>query len=201
MPRSRRPRAQPHRADEHRSAGDVFAVVYIAKENKLYVLNASGTAPTGATVQRLKKLGYTWDPAIGVRFGHARRRNSVGDRSGGGVGLGRTAANFGTLTFKETRSLRSTTLSRLPDFGTRRQRLGAAEALAGNDERRTNAARSSIPIRCEWFIDGTPAGAGQMHESRSRKNFRLLQQQGRDGFYKGEIAQAIVAKSTASAAR
>src|SRR5471032_749144 len=31
-------------------AGDLFAVIYIAKEHKIYVLNASGTAPTGATL-------------------------------------------------------------------------------------------------------------------------------------------------------
>ena len=39
---------------------DVFAVVYIAKENKLHFLNASGTAPTGATLQRYNSLGYFW---------------------------------------------------------------------------------------------------------------------------------------------
>src|SRR5262245_27365083 len=38
-------------------AGDMFAIVYIAKENKLYALNASGMAPSGATVARMKKLG------------------------------------------------------------------------------------------------------------------------------------------------
>jgi gamma-glutamyltranspeptidase/glutathione hydrolase len=41
---------------------DLFAVIYIAKERKIYVLNASGTAPTGATVERLNKLGYRWNP-------------------------------------------------------------------------------------------------------------------------------------------
>ena len=35
-------------------AGDMFAIVYIAKENKLYALNASGMAPSGATVARMK---------------------------------------------------------------------------------------------------------------------------------------------------
>src|SRR5678815_4066467 len=42
-------------------AGDMFAIVYIANENKLYALNASGKAPSGATVARMKKLGYVWD--------------------------------------------------------------------------------------------------------------------------------------------
>src|SRR6201988_1386995 len=30
--------------------GDLFAVIYIAKQKKVYVLNSSGKAPTGATV-------------------------------------------------------------------------------------------------------------------------------------------------------
>src|SRR5688572_10079437 len=47
-------------------AGDLFAIIYIAKENKLYSLNASGKAPSGATVARMKKLGY-------VRRSEARR--------------------------------------------------------------------------------------------------------------------------------
>ena len=42
--------------------GDLFAVIYVAKERKVYVLNASGTAPTGATVERFNELGYHWDP-------------------------------------------------------------------------------------------------------------------------------------------
>jgi gamma-glutamyltranspeptidase/glutathione hydrolase len=46
-------------------AGDLFAIIYIAKENKLYSLNASGKAPSGATVGRMKKLGYVWDAKNG----------------------------------------------------------------------------------------------------------------------------------------
>src|SRR6478752_2154380 len=44
-------------------AGDLFAIVYVAKEHKLYALNASGTAPSGATIARFAELGYHADPA------------------------------------------------------------------------------------------------------------------------------------------
>lgn len=44
-------------------AGDMFAVIYVAKEQKLYAINASGKAPSGATVARMNGLGYTWDAA------------------------------------------------------------------------------------------------------------------------------------------
>ena len=44
-------------------AGDLFAIIYIARENKLYTLNASGKAPTGATLEHMNTLGYSWDSA------------------------------------------------------------------------------------------------------------------------------------------
>ena len=43
--------------------GDLFAIVYIAKENKVYQLNASGIAPSGLTLARMNSLGYTVNPA------------------------------------------------------------------------------------------------------------------------------------------
>src|SRR4249919_1278951 len=45
------------------AGGDLFAIVYVAKDHKLYVLNASGMAPTGATPQHFASLGYRADPA------------------------------------------------------------------------------------------------------------------------------------------
>ena len=43
-------------------ASDLFTLIYIAKERRIYVLNASGMAPTGATLDRYNKLGYQWNP-------------------------------------------------------------------------------------------------------------------------------------------
>jgi gamma-glutamyltranspeptidase/glutathione hydrolase len=43
-------------------AGDLFAIVYVAKENKVYALNASSKAPTGLTLEKMRSLGYAWDP-------------------------------------------------------------------------------------------------------------------------------------------
>jgi gamma-glutamyltranspeptidase/glutathione hydrolase len=43
-------------------ASDLFMIVWVAKEKKLYALNAAGTAPTGATPARYAELGYGKDP-------------------------------------------------------------------------------------------------------------------------------------------
>jgi gamma-glutamyltranspeptidase/glutathione hydrolase len=49
-----------------------------------------------------------------------------------------------------------------------------------------------------WYVNGQPPRAGQLYRSPDMaKTFRLLQAKGRDGFYKGEVARAIVAKSQA----
>jgi gamma-glutamyltranspeptidase/glutathione hydrolase len=47
--------------------GDLFAMVYDAKANKLYGLNASGWAPKGLTIESLKKLGLKEMPQSGVQ--------------------------------------------------------------------------------------------------------------------------------------
>src|ERR1051326_5281928 len=49
-----------------------------------------------------------------------------------------------------------------------------------------------------WYIKGKQPAAGQIYRSPDlAKTLRILQQKGRDGFYKGEVASAIVAKSNA----
>src|SRR6516164_7504209 len=68
--------------------GDLFAIVYMAKDNKLYVLNASGKAPSGQTLAHMNELGYSW--------------NTANWGPGSGWGWDEVLHRFGTMTFKET---------------------------------------------------------------------------------------------------
>src|SRR5207247_3435831 len=43
--------------------GDLFAIIYVAKEKKIYQLNASGIAPSGLTLAHMNSLGYKANPA------------------------------------------------------------------------------------------------------------------------------------------
>jgi len=182
-------------------AGDLFAVIYVAKENKVYVLNSSGKAPGGLTLARMNELGYAWDsqnwgPGSGMPGGGILTVTVPGSVWGWDEVLGR----FGTMTFKETLQ---------PAIEYAEQGFPVSERIA-NDWRlpRGLSPVPSDPRKCctaidpdsvaTWYINGRPPTPGQIYRNPDlAKTFRILQQQGRKGFYTGEVAKAIVAKSTA----
>jgi gamma-glutamyltranspeptidase/glutathione hydrolase len=180
-------------------AGDMFAIVYIAKENKLYALNASGMAPSGATLARMKTLGYTWDPSNwGPGSGMPEGGILAVTVPGAVWGWDEVQRRFGALTFKDTLQ---------PAIDYAEQGFPISERIAHDWELPPGLPQNaSDPSKCckqldpdsiaTWYIDGRPPTAGQIHRNPGlAKTFRILQQQGRDGFYKGEVAQAIVDKS------
>ncbi len=180
-------------------AGDMFAIVYIAKENKLYALNASGKAPTGATVARMKKLGYVWNPKNwGPGSGMPEGGILTVTVPGAVWGWDEVQRRFGALTFKETLQ---------PAIDYAEQGFPISERIAHDWELFPGLADTpSDPRKCctqvdpdavaTWYIDGKQPVAGQIHRNPGlAKTFKILQQQGRDAFYKGEIAQAIIDKS------
>jgi len=179
--------------------GDLFAIVYVAKEDKLYTLNASGNAPSGQTLARMNSLGYSWNPR---NWGPGSGMPSGGILSvtvpGTVWGWDEVLHRFGTMTLKET-------LQPAIDYA----EIGfpVSERIA-NDWRlpRGLSPAPGNPSGCctqidgdsiaTWYIKGQPPKPGQIYRNPAlAKTFRILQQKGRDGFYKGEIAQAIVAKS------
>jgi gamma-glutamyltranspeptidase / glutathione hydrolase len=180
-------------------AGDMFAIIYIAKENKLYSLDASGMAPSGATVARMKQLGYEWDPK---NWGPGSGMPGFGilpvTVPGAAWGWDEVQRKFGALTFKETLQ---------PAIDYAENGFAVSERIASEWELPKGLPPTAgDPRKCctqldpdsvaTWYIDGKQPTAGQIHRNPGlAKTFRLLQQQGRDAFYKGEIAQAIVAKS------
>src|SRR5262245_6670297 len=82
--------------------GDLFALIYVAKEKKVYQLNASGIAPGGLTLARMNALGYKADPA---RFGPGSGMPNGGILTvtvpGSLWGWHEVLTRFGTKSFKE----------------------------------------------------------------------------------------------------
>jgi len=177
-------------------AGDLFAIIYVAKEKKLHVLNASGMAPSGATLAHYNELGYradprNWGPGSGMPT-HGILTVTV---PGSVWGWDEVLHRYGKLTFKEV-------LQPAIDYAENgfpvSQRVAhdwrLPEALPLQD----CCSRLDPDSVATWYINGRPPVAGEIYRNRDlAKSFRLLQEQGRDAFYKGEIARAIVAKSTA----
>jgi gamma-glutamyltranspeptidase/glutathione hydrolase len=177
-------------------ASDLFTIIYMAKEHKLYVLNASGMAPTGATVERFNKLGYSWNPKNwGPTSGMPAFGILVVTVPGTVWGWEAVLKRFGKLTFKEVLE---------PAAQYAENGFPISERIA-NDWRLPNA----LPLEacCKqkdpdsiktWYINGQPPAAGQIFRNADlARTFRLLQTGGAEVFYKGEIAKAIVAKSDA----
>jgi gamma-glutamyltranspeptidase/glutathione hydrolase len=176
------------------AGGDLFAIIYISKEHKLYALNASGIAPTGATVERFISLGYHVDPnQWGPGSGMPPRGILPVTVPGSVWGWDEALRRFGKLTFKEVLA---------PAISYAEDGFPVSERIA-SDWKLPNA----LPLKecCTapdpdsvktWYVDGKPPLPGQSFRNPELAHtFRLLQRHGRDVFYKGEIARAIVAKS------
>jgi gamma-glutamyltranspeptidase / glutathione hydrolase len=161
--------------------GDVFVLAWLAKEKELIALNASGRAPSGATPSHLAQRGFTKKVPL-----HGIESATVPGAVDGWDGLLKRA---GTLTFKETLEP-AATLAEQGFAVTERIRndwIYGAEVLANDsDSVKTYLPNGKIPATYAVFRNPDLA-----------HTFRLLQTQGRDVFYKGEIAQAIVAKARA----
>ena len=155
-------------------------LAWVAKEKKLIALNASGRAPSGATPGHLAERGFTQNMPL-----HGIESATVPGAVDGWDPLLKRA---GTLTFKETLEPAATLAE---------QGFGVTERIR-NDW--IYGARSSRTIRLRQDLPRERQAADPYAVFRNpdlAHTFRLLQAQGRDVFYKGEIAQAIVAKAHA----
>jgi len=179
--------------------GDLFAIVYIAAENKLYALDASGKAPSGQTLAHMNAAGYTWNSMDwGPGSGMPSRGILTVTVPGSVWGWEEVLRRFGTMTFKETLQ---------PAIDYAEQGFPISERIASDWVLpRAVSRNASDPRGCcavidqdsvaTWYIDGRPPYASRIHRNPNlAKLFRILQARGRAGFYEGEVAAAIVSKS------
>jgi gamma-glutamyltranspeptidase / glutathione hydrolase len=158
--------------------GDLFAIYWDAKTGKLYGLNSSGWAPQGLTPERLRAKGAQSMPLAGI---------DAVTVPGAVAGWNALHERFGKLALKE---ILGPTIY-YADHGYPVPELihgfweGALEMISGDPESR----RVYLP-------DGKVPAVGQIfHNPDLAKALRLIASQGASAFYKGEIAQAILATS------
>jgi gamma-glutamyltranspeptidase / glutathione hydrolase len=155
--------------------GDLFAIVSDAKSGALYGLNAGGWAPTGLTPELLRAKGHTTMPGAGIY--------SV-TVPGAVAGWDALRARFGRL--------------RMPDL------LAPAVFYAEHGfpvtdiiAARWNADAPKLQPDPEsaaiYLPDGRAPRAGEIFRNPAlARSLRLVAERGRDGFYAGPTADAIL---------
>ena len=159
--------------------GDAFIMIYIAAEKKLVGINASGRAPYSMTLDALNvKLD---------KHGMDRIRGIYSVSVPGAVdGWFEVLEEYGTMTMAEV--LEPAIYYAEHGFPVSPIIAGAWLGLERNEEPSTRSA---------LLLDGKRAPrAGEVFRNPDlAHSFRLLAEHGRDAFYKGPIAEAIVAYS------
>ncbi|MDE2220552.1 MAG: gamma-glutamyltransferase [Gammaproteobacteria bacterium] len=166
--------------------GDMFAIVYVAKEHRLIGINASGWSPTGATPARLKAQGY--DAASGMpEFGIL-----TVDVPGAVDGWDQLLRRAGTMDFRKVLQ----PAVELAEQGFPwSQRVAAEMADTYTYNKQVRADPDTLDT---YYPHGALPAPGVIFRNPGlARAFRALQKHGRDAFYQGEIARAIVAKSNA----
>jgi len=158
--------------------GDLFAIYWDAKSGKLYGLNASGWAPQGMTLERMKAKGATQMPVAGI---------DAVTVPGAVAGWNALHTRFGKLSWKDVLQL----AVYYAEHGYPVPELihgfweGAAETIAADAESR----RVYLP-------NGKPPEIGQIFRNPDLAGaLRLIATEGATAFYKGKISQAILATS------
>jgi gamma-glutamyltranspeptidase/glutathione hydrolase len=179
-------------------AGDLFTIIYTAKDHKFHALNSSGMAPTGESLAFMNANGYKYDPrnngpGSGMPFAGILTVTVPGSVWGWQEVLDK----YGTMKFKQVLE---------PAYEYASNGFPVSERIAHDWHLPKAVTANGSPAGCctaidpdsikAWYIDGKPPVAGQIFRNPDlAKAFKILQTKGRDGFYKGEIAQAIVAKA------
>lgn len=156
--------------------GDLFAIVYDAKTKKLYGLNASGWTPQGMSIAALKTKGISGRmPRFGI--------DSV-SVPGAVAGWDALHRRFGKL-------------SLAGDLQPAIYYAGNGVPIPETDAenwKRLEPSFANGPNFASTFLpdDHAPAVGQVFHNPDLASSLRLIAQKGRDGFYRGPTADAIL---------
>jgi gamma-glutamyltranspeptidase/glutathione hydrolase len=156
--------------------GDLLAIVYNAKENKLYGLNATGWAPQGLTLEALARKGVHGKPPV-----HTIDQVTV---PGAVAGWAALHQKFGRLPFAGLMA---------PAIYQAREGFPVQERMARLWDQ-FGSRLAQIPGFSETFLPGGKAPkAGEIFRNPNlADSLQLIADHGRDGFYKGPLAKKII---------
>jgi len=155
--------------------GDLFAIVYDAKTKRLYGLNASGWAPKGMTIASMKAKGLSAVPASGI--------DSV-TVPGAVAGWDALRRRFGRLSMAEDLA---------PAATLAQQGIVVTETDAENWAWSGMQFAASPGFARVYLPGGKVPVAGQLFRNPElAATLRRIGAEGRDGFYRGPVAEAIL---------
>ncbi|GAA4586637.1 gamma-glutamyltransferase [Planotetraspora phitsanulokensis] len=160
--------------------GDMFMLYYSAKDRHLYGLNASGWAPRSWTPEYFKKLGYDADTGVPLYGVHSITVPGAVD------GWDQLLRRFGTMDFDQVLK---------PAITTAEQGYGLTERIHRDWEYMEEDLAQDPDSVKTFLVDGkAPPLYSNVRNPDLAKAYRTLASRGRDAFYKGPIADAILAK-------
>ena len=158
--------------------GDLFAIVYEAKSGKLYGINASGWAPAGLTIDSLTTKGLRAMPLRGI--------DSV-TVPGAVDGWDKLLAKFGKKKFPEVLA---------PAIRIAEEGFPVTEWVSMIWARYAEILQADDNAVQTYLISNRPPRVGEVFRNPDLgSSLRQIAAQGRDAFYKGEIAQRILETS------
>lgn len=153
--------------------GDLFAMVYINKDKKLYGLNSSGWAPKGLTIAALK--------AIGLNHMRTIDEVTVPGTVAGWVAL---HDRWGKLPLAEDLA---------PAVALATEGFGVPTTDAENWATYGMPFAKDAEFARVYLPGGKAPAAGQLFKNPElAATLKRIGEQGRDGFYKGPVAEAIL---------
>ena len=157
--------------------GDLFAIVWDAKTQKLYGLNGSGRSPKSMTLDTLKAMGFEKIPAYGPL------PVSVPGAVDGWTSL---HDKFGSMPLKKILA---------PAIGYAEEGFPVTELIGyylGSIDR---FSRMGYPNIKETYFDPNggqrPKNGDRYRNPALANTYRAIARKGREGFYEGEVAQTI----------
>ena len=160
--------------------GDLFAIVWDAKTQKLYGLNACGRAPGKSSVAFFKEKGLKEIPTLGPLSWSV---------PGCVDGWDELRRKFGTRSFQELLA---------PSIRYAEGGVPVPEVIAGYWRGiEPTRMRSTDPDTAKVYIpSGRAPRVGELFKNPALANtFKMIAEGGRDAYYKGEIARRLVAFS------
>ena len=156
--------------------GDLLAIVYDTKTQKVYGLDSTGRSAYAATPEEYAKRGLEEMPGRGVL---------TVDVPGVVEGWHQLLTRFGTIGLARAMA---------PAIAFARDGFPVAELMA-NEWRDSEETLASDPATAATFLpDGKPMQLGDIFSNpRLARTLEVIATEGRDAFYKGSIARAIVA--------